>query len=738
MREGTEPDGSTSQPQQISYPRDVPAPLFGEGVDFDLHDEVRMYRELLRSMPIAVYFKDVDTNFVDVNTFHAEAMGRPRNELIGLSDQDIYPETEAELYYGADRRVIDEGATIDGLIENHSGFQGTVFQNATSKFPVRNASGDIVGMMGFAIDVASSSGALEKLKESELRYALAMRATSEGIWDYDVAADSSSISPRAAQLLNLPITADSIPTRVVANILDPDDFAMLRSGLVALVRERQETFECVITITTTGRPRWLRLRFASFTENGRVTRVIGAMADITVERKRLDQLEHNAYHDALTGLGNRRALARSLSAYLSDCQSPTGEAASDLSLMSIDLDSFKVINDSLGHQAGDKMLCAIADRLRALTATTRGRCTVARMGGDEFAFAIAGIEPLLVEDLANSLLENIGRSTILSGVEIYPSTSIGLVHATDQTEATDMLRDGDIALYKAKASGKGRVVLFDETMREEAQNELNAQMRIRRAVDKRNFSLVYQPILRSGTRHVAGFEALLRLDSDDGETILPAKFLDYLEKSDLIVEVGRWVLDQALGDLAKWREQFPENPSLAVAVNVSRRQFSDPDLFTAIGDLLDKHAIPPESLVLEITETAAFSDDVDLDVLAEFRRNGGSVAMDDFGTGYSSLFALNELPVDVLKLDRSFTARINSESIDPVLQATFDFVRSLDLILVTEGVEEEHQAAWVESQGSDLLQGYLFARPMRFDAAVNYLTEQRRARDSAPPIDRAA
>ena len=202
MREGTEPDGSTSQPQQISYPRDVPAPLFGEGVDFDLHDEVRMYRELLRSMPVAVYFKDVDTNFVDVNTFHAEAIGRPSNELIGLSDQDIYPETEAELYYGADRRVIDEGATIDGLIENNSGFQGTVVQNATSKFPVRNASGDIVGMMGFAIDVASSSGALEKLKESELRYALAMRATSEGIWDYDVAADSSSISPRAAQLLN--------------------------------------------------------------------------------------------------------------------------------------------------------------------------------------------------------------------------------------------------------------------------------------------------------------------------------------------------------------------------------------------------------------------------------------------------------------------------------------------------------------------------------------------------------
>ena len=157
-----------------------------------------MYRELLRSMPVAVYFKDVDTNFVDVNTFHAEAIGRPSNELIGLSDQDIYPETEAELYYGADRRVIDEGATIDGLIENNSGFQGTVVQNATSKFPVRNASGDIVGMMGFAIDVASSSGALEKLKESELRYALAMRATSEGIWDYDVAADSSSISPRGS------------------------------------------------------------------------------------------------------------------------------------------------------------------------------------------------------------------------------------------------------------------------------------------------------------------------------------------------------------------------------------------------------------------------------------------------------------------------------------------------------------------------------------------------------------
>ena len=726
--------GSTSHREELGGPRNVPTPLFGEDVVFDLHDEVRMYRELLGTMPFAIYFKDTDAHFVDVNPFHADAIGRTLDEIVGLSDQDIYPEAEAELYRSADRRVIDDGAVISGLAETHSGFNGTVVQHDTWKLPVRNSDGDIVGMMGYAYDHATSSEAFEKLKRSELRYALAMRATSEGIWDYDVVNDSLTMSPRAAQLLHVPITAEPVAPSAIAKNLTEDDMELLRSGLRILIHDEQETFECEVEIAAGGIQRWLRVRYIRFTENNRVSRIIGSMADITAERERLAQLEFNAHHDALTGLGNRRELSRHLSsALLHASDGEEGSGNHHLSLLCLDLDSFKMINDSLGHQAGDKMLSVVADRLRDLVAKTAADCTIARIGGDEFAVAITGEDPRSVEQFAAVLVDNLKLCTVLSQVEVYPSASIGLVHATDQTSAAALLRDGDIALYRAKAGGKGRVMCFNVAMRQEAQDEMDAQMRIRRALDERSFSLVHQPIIRAGTRDVAGFEALLRLDSDDGKAILPAKFLDYLEKSDQIIEVGRWVIDQALSDLADWRKQFPERRDLSMSVNVSRRQFSDTGLFAVISELLDQYHIPPELLVLEITETAAFSDDVDLSVLADFRHAGGRVAMDDFGTGYSSLFALNELAVDILKLDRTFTARIGPEPIDPIVQATFDFVRSLDFTVVAEGVEDEYQAEWLERQGSHLLQGYAFARPMRFDAVVEYL-----AQHDALLVDRAA
>ena len=740
MREGNDEDRRIAIPKYRCDCDTAHNALFGDAVAFDVYDEVQMFRELFRSMPLAVYIKDLNARFVDINPYHADAMGRARHELVGLSDQDLYPEAEAELYRSADRLVMDEGAAISGLIENHSGFNGTVVKHKTWKFPVRNADGDTVGLMGFAHDVADSSEALEELKRSELRYALAMRATSDGVWDYDVANDSLTLTPRAAQLLGVPITADPVPVGAIAERTSPKDIALVRSGLKQLVRREQDTFECEVAINVDDTQRWLEVHFTALTENDQVSRVIGSVADVTTDREQLAQLEFTAHHDALTGLGNRRQLSRQLSASLSERTKRAGEEPNgpDLSLLCLDLDSFKVINDSLGHQAGDTMLCVVSDRLRALVTGIDGDCTVARLGGDEFAIAVSGVAPSLVDNLADSLLDELRLPTVLAGVEVYPAASIGVVHITDQTAASDLLRDGDIALYRAKAAGKGRVTRFDLAMREEAQAEMDAQMRIRRAVDKRNFSLVYQPIIRGGTREIAGFEALLRLDSDDGKTILPAKFLEYLEKSDLIIEVGRWVIDQALSDLATWRKQFPEHADLSVSVNVSRRQFSDPTLSAWIDELLNAYSIPPHLLALEVTETAAFSDDADVGILAKFRQTGGRVAMDDFGTGYSSLFALNDLSVDILKLDRSFTAKIGPEFIDPIVKATFDFVTSLDFIVVTEGVEEEYQAEWLERHGADLLQGYAFARPMRFDAVVDYLVAHSPTTHGTLPIDRAA
>ena len=687
--------------------------LFSNQPDFGVHEELAMYRELFATLPIAAYIKDLDARFVDVNPFHAEALGVGRADIAGLADADLYPEKEAELYRTADRSVMDAGASIAGLTETHTGFNDTVVQHRTWKFPVRDRLGNVVGLMGFSHDVSESSAAMEELKRSELRYALALQASRDGIWEFDVAAETVLMSPRAAQLMGLPISVEPAPWSVVSEALGEEDSARLREQLVALFTNPRETVELQVQVETGDHPRFLELRFTAFRERGRITSLIGSVADVTYAYHRLAQLDFYAHHDALTGLGNRRALARKLSAAISQLQRcPGSDGKTELSLLVIDLDSFKVINDSLGHLAGDAMLKIVANRLQRFANELPGTSMVTRYGGDEFAIVVEESSMREVETFAHGLIGQLKEPTMLHGLEVYPSASIGVLHVCEHVDATDVLRDADIALYRAKSTGKSRATIFHTGMRDDAQTALDEQTRIRRAVDNGDFALFYQPVLSPRSNTVIGFEALLRLKGSDGSMVRPALFLDYLERSDLIVEVGRWVVDQAVQDLAQWRADYPEYVDLAVAVNVSRRQFADDELFTAIPEVLDRYDVPASALVLEITETAVADGGVDLDALQGFRASGGLVAIDDFGTGHSSLFALNELPVDIVKLDRSFTARIGPNGADEMLEATFDFLRSLNVQLVAEGVEEQYQADWLSKRGSDFLQGYHFAKPM--------------------------
>ncbi len=700
--------------------RDGMDALYAATPFFDEHDELVAYRTLIRRLPLSVFFKDRDRQFVGVNDFYADAMGRTPTELIGLSDTDVHPSDEAELYRNVDERVMTEGVDIQGLTEVQTRLDGAVVRNETSKFPVRNSFGEIVGLMGFAHDVTEPTRVVQSLRESEMRYALATRASRDGIWDFDIESKTLAMSPRCCQLLNLPITSGNVPWNVVASLFGEDDLRVLIRGVQALRRQPNDSFQCEVQLDVDGTCRWLSLVYTAFTVDGEVVRIIGSAADVSEEHERRAQLEFFALHDALTGLANRRALVHELEAAL--------DGLRPVSLLCIDLDSFKVINDSLGHQAGDAMLQEVSERLQRVAV---GRhLTVARLGGDEFAIVVRGQRPDRVERLASEVLAALRTPTRISGLEIYPSASIGVVHVVDQADAGDVLRDGDIALYHAKGDGKARYAIFDAAMRDRAQRALDAQTQIRRAVERREFSLVYQPVVEAGSRQVVGFEALIRLERDDGTTLPPSEFLGYLEQSDLIIEVGRWVLDQALEDLAAFRAEFPELAGLDVGVNVSRRQFVDPRLLEHIMAAVERNGLTPNELVLEITETAVASQTVDVKtLLAGFREAGGKVAIDDFGTGQSSLFALHQLPVDIIKLDKSFTARITPDTTDPVLRATFDFVHSLNLLLVAEGVETEHQAAWLEDHGARFLQGYVFERPLGFEAARRYLANTLAALD---------
>jgi len=263
-------------------------------------------------------------------------------------------------------------------------------------------------------------------------------------------------------------------------------------------------------------------------------------------------------------------------------------------------------------------------------------------------------------------------------------------------------------------------MIFEPGMRQEAKEALDQQTSIRRAVDKGDFVLAYQPVVSGSGSGIGGFEALLRLRGPDGTLVRPALFLDYLERSDLILEIGRWVIEQAVSDLAVWRSQHQDR-DIAVAVNISRRQFADDGLFEFISEVVERNRLPASALVLEITETAVAQEALDTRALQDFRSAGGMVAIDDFGTGQSSLFQLNELPVDIVKLDRSFIARIGPNGADTTLEATFDFLRSLDVRMVAEGVEEDYQSQWLTRRRVDFMQGYYFAKPMPEAQVREYL-----------------
>ena len=713
-----------AQPRRLGSPGN-PDPLSAfADPSFDVYDEVRMYQDFVERLPFAVYIKDRDARFVDVNPFHSSALGLDYDEIVGCSDADLYPAAEAELYHSADRRVIEDGEAISGLTENHTRFNGTVEQHQTSKFPVRNSEGDIVGLMGFAYGVTESSSAIAELKRSELRYALAARASRDGIWEFDVKDETVLMSPRTCQLLGLPITADPVPWLDVAEALSDEDQVRLKAKLRELLREEPtEIGELQVQIAGESGPRWLDLRFIAFTEHGRVTSLIGSVADVTDSRARLAQLDFYAHQDALTGLGNRRALTRKLADAFFGLQPVTGNRhGTELSLLCVDLDSFKVINDSLGHGAGDTMLKIVSHRLQQLADEFPSTCTVARYGGDEFAVVVEGATAVEVEGFAHSLVRRVKEPAMLLGLEVYPSASVGVVHVKDQLDAADVLRDADTALYRAKETGKSRATIFEPGMRQEAKAALDEQTSIRRAVENGEFVLTYQPVVSGRDLGVEGFEALLRLRGPDGTLVRPALFLDYLEQSDLIIDVGRWVIEQAVNDLADWRSQYGDL-GIAIGINVSRRQFADEGLFDYISEVLERHGLPEKVIVLEITETAVAREGLDLEALQGFRSAGGYVAIDDFGTGQSSLFQLNELPVDMVKLDRSFIARIGENGADSTLEATFEFLRSLDARLVAEGVEEQYQAQWLAQRGVDFMQGYHFARPMPDADVRSYLAE---------------
>ena len=430
------------------------------------------------------------------------------------------------------------------------------------------------------------------------------------------------------------------------------------------------------------------------------------------------QLQELAYNDSLTHLPNRASILRSIQSEID--RGPGNRFA----LLFLDLDRFKVVNDSFGHEVGDELLREIAQRLRR---TLRATDTIlsARLGSDEFVVLLSDLsnwkDAILVTE---RILQTISESYQLQGHTVHTTASIGIVTSDPgYNVASDMLRDADLAMDEAKAAGKACYAVFEQSIREREQARHRIENELRQTVARSNFKLTYQPIVSLESGDLEGFESLIRWEHPELGLIGPDEFIPVAEDTGLIISIGQWALDEACRQLAEWRQMLGANAPPCIHVNVSRRQLLLPDLVKIVEQTLKKHALPPGCLHLEVTESMIMHDPaLTVATLQKLRDLGVKIDMDDFGTGYSSLSCLHEFPIDVLKIDRSFVVNVKRvRDFAALLQAVLTLAENLGMQVVSEGIEDTDQLATLQAMGCEFGQGYFFSKPMNADDARNYI-----------------
>jgi diguanylate cyclase (GGDEF)-like protein/PAS domain S-box-containing protein len=563
-------------------------------------------------------------------------------------------------------------------------------------------------------------------RRSEARFGWLVRNSSDFIMAVDPRGTIDYVSPSVERLLGRPGT--ELLGRNLAELAHPEDTA----GLMALVDRALGSPGASVSgewrIWQAGGT-WLPVETVATNGNGDADTagVVLNTRDLQ-ERKALEQkLSFQAFHDPLTRLANRSLFRERIEHALDRRRS------GDIAVLFIDLDNFKTINDSLGHAAGDHVLVETAHRVRS---TLRAEDTAARLGGDEFAVLLEDADVTAAARVAERIRTSLGTPFWVLGQEVYISASIGIAMRDEGDTTGDLLRNADVAMYTAKTKGKARFEIFEQAMHNTVMARLGLEAELRRAIDRGEFVVHYQPIVRLDTAEVIGAEALVRWQHPTRGLVPPMDFIPLAEETGLIVPLGGWILRQACCQLATWQRARGGGEPFVMNVNLSSRQLIRDVMAEEVAAAVDESGIRASWLVLEVTETVLMADPVAAAaVLAQIRDLGVRVALDDFGSGYSSLSHLRRFPIDIVKIDKSFVDDVARNGVESAIaKSIIELGRAMNIQTVAEGIEADDQAEILRSLGCELGQGYFFARPQEASAWAEmlHLEVEDRADEAAP------
>jgi diguanylate cyclase (GGDEF)-like protein/PAS domain S-box-containing protein len=706
------------------------AGVLGMGVDvtearrteMTLRESRRLIKDILDTVPVRIFWKDQHLVYMGCNlAFALDAGFSHPDEIVGKDDYQMGWRDQANMYRNRDREVIESGRSRLLIEEPQTTPEGKAITLLTSKIPMRNSSGEVVGVLGTYMDISDRKRAEEALQASERKYRDLFNSTRDAI----ILLEPSSGkfidgNPSALSLFGIANNAE-LRSR---NPLDlsperqPDGRASteeVREMIEVAMRDGSHFFEW----------RHRRLDGVEFPADVLLTRVIlgnerliyATVRDISERKRTLEQITYAATHDVLTGLANRAAFVEALERAIALAR----RDGKNLAVLYLDLDHFKDVNDTLGRPLGDLLLQEVAKRLQA---TVRETDIVARFGGDEFALLQTGIlEPADTAVLADKMLKSISEPFSIQGREIRTGASVGIaVYGSDTPDPENLLSHADVALYRAKSDGRGTYRFFTDAMDKEVKARVTLATELREAIAFGQLFLMYQPQVDVDTGRVDGVEALVRWHHPTRGLVSPIEFIPVAETSGLIVPLGHWVLHEACRQMKEWLDAGIGPP--LIAVNVSGRQFKNAlELERDIATILLETALPPGFLELELTESVLVevSREHD-DVLQRLRKVGLHIAIDDFGTGYSSLEYLGRLPVNRIKIAQNFMIGLETGSSNAtIVKTAIGMAHELGFDVVVEGVETAEQLELIRSFNGRKVQGYYYSKPLSAGGATAVL-----------------